>query len=177
MRALAFLSAVAVALALAGDAFGCVRVRESMSQRLDDSDAAVVGHITSRRETEVRGAPVVLLTLDVEQRVKGRGLGDPIVVRSPLHTDCDVTLAVGKTRGFLLTKAPDGTLLATASSVVAATPLLAAGGEPRWRHDQGRGRLRHPRARRALGAPTPPARDPAGASRRSAAVTSSYSAA
>jgi hypothetical protein len=131
MRALPFVAAAVVALTVAGDALGCVRVTESMSQRLDDSDAAVVGHIVSRRETEVRGAPALLLKVDVEQRVKGRGLSDPIVVRSPLHTDCDVTLALGKRRGFLLTKAPDGTLLATSSNVVAATPLLAAGGEPR----------------------------------------------
>jgi hypothetical protein len=131
MRALPLVAAVVVAFAFAGDALGCVRVDESMSQRLDDSDAAVVGQITSRHETEVRGAPAMLLTVDVEQRVKGRGLGNPIVARSPLHTDCDVALALGKRRGFLLTKAPDGTLLATSSSVVAATPLLAAGGEPR----------------------------------------------
>jgi hypothetical protein len=131
MRALPFVAAVVVSLTFGGDAVGCVRVQESMSQRLDDSDAAVVGQIVTRRDTEVRGAPALLLTVDVEQRVKGRGLDDPIVVRSPLHTDCDVTLAVGKRRGFLLTKAPDGTLLTTSSNVVAATPLLAAGGEPR----------------------------------------------
>ena len=127
----ACLATSALALVFAGDALGCVRVDEPMSKRLDDSDAAVVGKVLSRRETEVRGAPALLLTIDVEQKVKGRHLGNPLVVRSPLHTDCDVEVANGKTRGFLLTKAPDGTLPSTGAGVVAATPLLAAGGEPR----------------------------------------------
>jgi MYXO-CTERM domain-containing protein len=102
-----------------------------MSQRLDEADAAVVGRVVAKREGQLRGAPQLVLTIDVEQRVKGRHLGDPIVVRSPLHTDCDVTIPAGKTRGFLLTRAPDGALLATACSVVNAAELVAAGGEPR----------------------------------------------
>jgi hypothetical protein len=121
----------AAALVLSGSALGCVRVDESMSKRLDDSDAAVVGTVASRRQIDVRGAAALLLTIDVEQKIKGRHLGEPLVVRSPLHTDCDVRVANGKRRGFLLTKASDGTLLVTGASVVAATPLIAAGGEPR----------------------------------------------
>ena len=119
------------ALVVAGSALGCPQVNEPMSKRLDDSDAAVVGAVTSRRQVDVRGAPALLLTIAVEQKIKGRHVPSPVVVRTPLHTDCDVHLANGERRGFLLTKAPDGTLLATGSSVVAATPLIAAGGEPR----------------------------------------------
>jgi hypothetical protein len=116
---------------MAADALACACVSEPMSKRLDDADAAVVGHVTSSRRTELRGAPQLLLTIDVEQRVKGRGLGDPIVVRSPLHTDCDVRVPRGRTVGWLLTKASDGALIATACSVVGPVKLVAAGGEPR----------------------------------------------
>jgi len=127
----ALFATAAAALALGGSAFGCVRVDEPMGKRLDDSDAAVVGAVISRRQVDVRGAPALLLTIDVEQKIKGQHIPAPLVVRTPLHTDCDVHLANGQRRGFLLTRAPDGTLLATGSSVVAATPLIAAGGEPR----------------------------------------------
>jgi hypothetical protein len=102
-----------------------------MSKRLDESDIAVVGTVASRRPTEVRGAPALLLTIAIEQKIKGRHVPDPLVVRSPLHTDCDVEVANGKRRGFLLTKAPDGALLVSGANVVAATPLIAAGGQPR----------------------------------------------
>ena len=134
MRAVGVWSFVALAgftLAGPGSALGCVKVAEPMSKRLDDSDAAVVGAVISRRPTEVRGAPAVLLTIDVEQKIKGRRVGNPVVARGPLHTDCDVTVPNGTRRGFLLTKTADGTWLVTGASVVAATPLIAAGGEPR----------------------------------------------
>jgi hypothetical protein len=127
-----FLAVVGVSLILASDAAACVCVQEPMSKRLDDSDVAVVGHVVATKKTELRGAPQLLLTIDVEQRVKGRGIGDPLVVRAPLHTDCDVRVPRGRTVGWLLTKAPDGgTLLATACSVVGPVKLVAAGGEPR----------------------------------------------
>jgi hypothetical protein len=126
-----FLAVVGVSLVLASDAAACVCVQEPMSKRLDDSDAAVVGHVVATKKTELRGAPQLLLTIDVEQRVKGRGIDDPLVVRAPLHTDCDVSVPRGRTVGWLLTKAPDGTLLATACSVVGPAKLVAAGGEPR----------------------------------------------
>jgi hypothetical protein len=131
VKVVASLAAGIAALALAAPAVGCVKVDEPMSRRLDDSDAAVVGTITARRPTDVRGAPALLLTIDVEQKIKGRHIGNPVVARSPLHTDCDVELANGKRRGFLLTKGADGTWLVTGAGVVAATPLIAAGGEPR----------------------------------------------
>jgi hypothetical protein len=129
--AVAALAACALVLVLASDAAACACVKEPMSQRLDESDAAVVGHVVATRTTELRGAPQRLLTIDVEQRVKGRGIHDPLVVRTPLHTDCDVSVRRNRTVGWLLTKAPDGTLLATACSVVGPAELVAAGGEPR----------------------------------------------
>jgi hypothetical protein len=121
----------AAALVLATPALACVRVDEPMSKRLDASDEAVVGTIVSRRPTEIRGAPAALLTIDVEQKIKGWHVDNPVVAKSPVHTDCDVRIANGVRRGFLLTKAPDGTLLLNGAGVVAATPLIAAGGEPR----------------------------------------------
>ena len=102
-----------------------------MSTRLDDSDAAVVGKVVATRRTELRGQPQLLLTIDVQQRVKGRGLHDALLVRTPLHTDCDVHIRRDRTVGWLLTKAPDGTLLATACSIVGPAALVEAGGEPR----------------------------------------------
>jgi hypothetical protein len=132
MKRIAIAAAAAVAaLILAGAAGACVCVKEPMSKRLDDADAAVVGKVVSRRKTEVRGQPQLLLTIDVQQRVKGRGLHDPIVVRTPRQTDCDVHVRLDRTVGWLLTKAPDGTFLATACSVVGPVALVQAGGEPR----------------------------------------------
>jgi hypothetical protein len=129
--ALALVVASALLLAFAGDAAASVCANGPMGQRLDDADAAVVGHVTAARRSELRGAPQRLLTIDVEQRIKGRGLGNPIVVRTPLHTDLDVNVPRDKTVGWLLTKSPDGTLIATACSVVGPARLVAAGGEPR----------------------------------------------
>ena len=132
MRRIAVAAAAAVAaLFLAGAAGACVCANEPMSKRLDDADAAVVGKVVSTRRTEVRGQPSLLLTIDVQQRVKGRGLHDPMIVRTPLETDCDVHVRLDRTVGWLLTKAPDGTLLATACSVVGPAALVEAGGEPR----------------------------------------------
>jgi hypothetical protein len=125
------LAASALALVLASEAAACVCAQESMSTRLDEADAAVVGHVVAQKRTELRGAPQLLLTVDVEQRVKGRGLDDPLVVRSPLQTDCDVDVPRERTVGWLLTRSSDGSLVATACSIVNATDLVAAGGEPR----------------------------------------------
>jgi len=79
-----------------------------------------------------------VMVVDVEQRVKG-DLGSPdeglgarqILVRTPLHTDCDVTIEQGTTTGLLLTRLPGGGWYATACSVVEPGPLVAEGGEPR----------------------------------------------
>src|ERR687888_472193 len=123
--------AFATALVASPAASACACSRESMSTRLDDSDAAVVGKVVATRRSELRGQPQLLLTIDVQQRVKGRGLPDPMVVRTPLETDCDVHVRLDRTVGWLLTKAPDGRFLATACSVVGPAALADAGGEPR----------------------------------------------
>jgi MYXO-CTERM domain-containing protein len=101
-----------------------------MSERLDDADAAVVGAVVAERPGALRGARQLVLTLDVEQRVKG-DVGRVLEVRSPSGTDCDVAIPRDKTVGLLLTKGPSGTWLVTACSVVAPGLLVAAGGEPR----------------------------------------------
>jgi hypothetical protein len=101
-----------------------------MKERLDDADAAVVGRVVAQREGELRGAPELLLTVGVDQRVKGR-LESPLVVHSPLRTDCDVEVPTNQTIGLLLTQGRNETWLATACSVVEPGPLVAEGGEPR----------------------------------------------
>ncbi|HXG76824.1 MAG TPA: hypothetical protein VNJ53_09655 [Gaiellaceae bacterium] len=98
---------------------------------MDAADAAVVGRVVEARAGELRGAPVRLLTVEVDQRVKGRGLDDPLVVRSPARTDCDLDVPERVAVGLLLELAPDGAWLGTACSVVEAGALVAAGGEPR----------------------------------------------
>jgi MYXO-CTERM domain-containing protein len=102
-----------------------------MGDRLDDADAAVVGNVVGERRVELRGAPQALLTVAIEQRVKG-DVEDQIVVRTPRQTDCDVTVPPrDEDIGLLLTEAPGGAWLATACSVVDPAELVAAGGEPR----------------------------------------------
>ena len=101
-----------------------------LSERLDESDAAIVGRVVSERPGDVQGAAVRLLTVEVDQRVKG-DVDRTLVVRSPSGTDCDVEMPMDKAIGLLLTKAPDGAWLASACSVVSPGPLVAEGGEPR----------------------------------------------
>ena len=101
-----------------------------MEERLDQSDAAVVGRIASERPGTVGGAPQRLLTIEVDQRVKG-DIERTLVVRSPSGSDCDITTPRGRQTGLLLTRAPDGAWLATACSLVDAGALVTAGGEPR----------------------------------------------
>ena len=101
-----------------------------LSERLDESDAAIVGRVVSERSGDVQGAAVRLLTVEVDQRVKG-DVDRTLVVRSPSGTDCDVEVPMDKAIGLLLTKSPDGAWLASACSVVAPGPLVAEGGEPR----------------------------------------------
>jgi hypothetical protein len=101
-----------------------------MSQRLDDADAAVVGAVVAERRGELRGAPQLVLTVDVDQRVKG-DVGRVLEVRSPSGSDCDVDVPLDKTIGLLLTRGRGGGWLATACSVVDPGLLVAAGGEPR----------------------------------------------
>ena len=97
---------------------------------MEESDAAVVGRVVAEREGEVRGAAVRLLTVDVDQRVKG-DVKRRIVVRTPFHTDCDVEVPMNEAIGLLLSESPDGAWLASACSVVEPGPLVAEGGEPR----------------------------------------------
>jgi hypothetical protein len=117
-------------LVTASPAAACVCVDTPLSERLDDADAAIVGRVVAERQGEVRGARVKLLTVEVDQRVKG-DIDRPLVVRSPSGSDCDVEVPKDKAIGLLLTRAPDGTWLATACSVVEPGPLVAVGGEPR----------------------------------------------
>ena len=115
---------------LAAPAGACVCADTPLSQRFDESDAAIVGRVVSERAGDVQGAPVRLLTVDVDQRVKG-DVERTIVVRTPSHTDCDVEVPMNEGIGLLLTKSPDGAWLASACSVVEPGPLVAEGGEPR----------------------------------------------
>ena len=101
-----------------------------LSERLDDSDAALIGRVVSERRGELNGAPQRFLTVEVDQRVKG-DIERTLEVRSPSGSDCDVVVPRDEAIGLLLTRAPDGALVATACSVVAPGPLVAEGGEPR----------------------------------------------
>jgi hypothetical protein len=118
------------ALVLAGPAGACVCADTPLAQRLDESDAAVVGRVVDQRPGDVRGAPVVLLTVDVDQHVKG-DVDKVIEVRTPSGTDCDVDVPMNEAIGLLLTRSPDGVWLASACSVVDPGPLVVEGGEPR----------------------------------------------
>jgi hypothetical protein len=117
-------------LAFASPASACVCANEPLSDRLDNADAAVVGRVVAERKGDLKGAPQLLLTVDVEQRVKG-DVERTIQVRSPYGSDCDVVVPKDEPVGLLLTRAPDGAWLASACSVVEPGPLVAEGGEPR----------------------------------------------
>ncbi|MGH3132859.1 MAG: hypothetical protein ACRDNY_03805 [Gaiellaceae bacterium] len=129
----------AVALALAGDASACVCVDVPVDERLDQADAAVVGRIVELGAPDPTSPePTRLMTVEVEQRVKGEVRGQVrgvdktwIVVQVPNGTDCDVTIDTDTTTGLLLTRLPEGTWFASACSVVEPGRLVAAGGEPR----------------------------------------------
>ncbi|HWQ22541.1 MAG TPA: hypothetical protein VNK94_00380, partial [Gaiellaceae bacterium] len=91
----------------------------------------VVGRVVAAEEGDLEGARVRLLTVEVDQRVKGRDLGDPLLVRSPSGGDCDLVVPQGEAVGLLLQRAPDGAWLGSACSLVEPGALVAAGGEPR----------------------------------------------
>jgi hypothetical protein len=86
--------------------------------------------VVSERATELNGAPQLLLTFEVDQRVKG-DVEKTLEIRSPSGSDCDVNVPQDETTGLLLTRAPDGAWLASACSVVPPGQLVAEGGEPR----------------------------------------------
>ena len=115
---------------LASPAAACQCVDTPLSERFDASDAAVVGTVVAERRGELRGAPQLLLTVDVTQRVKG-DVARLLEVRSPSGSDCDVAVPRDKTIGLLLTRGAGGAWLATACSVVDPGLLVAEGGEPR----------------------------------------------
>ena len=130
MKALALALGIVGALVLAAPAYACVCVDAPLSDRLDDADAAIVGRVVAERIGETKGATQRLLTVEVDQRVKG-DVDGTIVVRSPSGSDCDLLVAKDDPTGVLLTRAPDGGWLGTTCSVVAPSQLVAAGGEPR----------------------------------------------
>jgi hypothetical protein len=119
-----------VALSSVADAQACVCVDAPLSERLDAADAAIVGRVVAERLGETNGAAQRMLTVEVDQRVKG-GIDGSVVVRSPSGSDCDLLVVKDEPIGLLLTRAPDGAWLGTACSVVAPGPLVAEGGEPR----------------------------------------------
>jgi MYXO-CTERM domain-containing protein len=118
------------ALVLAEGALACVCADTPLEERFDEADVAFVGRYESERPGEVGGQRVALVTVAVEQRVKGDVEGT-VVVRSPSGSDCDLKLPAGRSVGLLLTSAPDGTLLGSACSIVEPGELVAVGGEPR----------------------------------------------
>ena len=124
------LSVAALVLAFPSGAQACVCAALPLNERLDDADAAVVGRVVGERAGELQGAPQLLLTFEVDQRVKG-DVDGTLVVRSPLRTDCDLVVPRDEAVGLLLTRSPDGAWLGTACSVVDPGTLVAAGGEPR----------------------------------------------
>jgi hypothetical protein len=79
--------AALAALAVASPAPAVVCANTPLSQRLDESDAAVVGRVVDTRPAEVEGAAVTLLTVDVDQHVKGdRSSSGHREVRTPTWT-------------------------------------------------------------------------------------------
>lgn len=130
VASLAALAVLAVAPATAEAAPACVCADRPLGERLDESDAAVVGRVVAERPGTVGGAPVRLLTVEVDQRVKG-GVARTLVVRSPSGTDCDVTVPRDEQTGILLTATPGEAWFASACSLVDPGELVAAGGEPR----------------------------------------------
>ena len=128
-----------------------------------------MGRVVDERSGEVQGAPVKILTVDVDQHIKG-DVGRSLEVRTPSATDCDVEVPMNKAIGLLLTRSPEGVWLASACSVVEPGPLVAAGGEPRGGPIKVVDRDRDPRARPRVGAPAPPQREAAEPAGRARAV-------
>jgi hypothetical protein len=130
VRLRALLVAVVAALVLAEGALACVCADTPLKERFDEADLALVGRFESQREGDVKGQRVALVTVAVEQRVKG-DVERTVVVRSPAGSDCDLTFPRNRSVGLLLTRAPDGAWLGSACSVVTPGALVAVGGEPR----------------------------------------------
>jgi hypothetical protein len=129
-RILALGAAAFAGLVLAGAAYACVCASQPLEERLDRADAAIVGRVVAEEQGELKGAPQRLLTVEVDQRVKG-DVEDTLGVRSPAMTDCDLDVPRDEQVGLLLTRTPGGEWLGTACSVVDPGQLVAEGGEPR----------------------------------------------
>jgi len=101
-----------------------------VTQRLDAADAAVVGRVVGVRTVERKGLAQRVLTVAVDQNVKG-GIGTQIAVWSPSGSGCDLRPPAHTDIGLLLTRSTDGRWVATGASRVDPGELTAAGGEPR----------------------------------------------
>jgi MYXO-CTERM domain-containing protein len=86
--------------------------------------------VVAVRTGELRGLRQRLLTIDVDQHVKG-ALPKEIVVWTPSGTSCDLSPKPHKAIGLFLTRSPDGRWVATAASRVNPGELVVTGGEPR----------------------------------------------
>ncbi len=102
----------------------------TLPQRLADADAAVVGRVVAVRHGALRGLPQRVLTIDVDQNVKG-GPPKKIVVWTPSGTGCDLTVAENEDIGLFLTKTPDGRWVATGASLANPGRLVVIAGEPK----------------------------------------------
>ncbi|MFO7571673.1 MAG: hypothetical protein R6W48_03630 [Gaiellaceae bacterium] len=121
---------VLAAAAAAAPALACVCESAPLDERLDRADAAVVGRVVREARGELNGAPQLLLTVEVDQRVKG-DVERTIIVRSPSGTDCDLRIQRDRAVGLLLTRGEGDAWLGTTCSVVEAGALVVVGGEPR----------------------------------------------
>lgn len=132
MRRALVAAVVAAGLALAGGArAACPQQEFSLSQRFDAADAAVVGRVTAVRAGELNGQPERLVTIEVDQHVKG-DVPDRIVVWAPYGSGyCELPPPSSQDVGLLLTKSPDGRWVATGASLVDPGFLVAEGGKPR----------------------------------------------
>jgi len=121
----------AAALALAGGAqAACPRSDAPLVERFDAADAAVVGRVIGVRVAALNGQPERVLTIEVDQHVKGN-LPGRIDVWTPRGTECGLDPPRNEAIGLLLTSGEGGRLIASGSSVVAPGPLVAEGGKPK----------------------------------------------
>lgn len=127
---LAVLVVTALGLAQSAQA-ACPQQEFSLTQRFDAADAAVVGRVTAVRSGSLNGQPERVVTIDVDQHVKGN-LPNRIVVWSPTgQGSCDLPSPSSKAFGLLLSRSPDGRWVATGASVVDPGQLVVEGGKPR----------------------------------------------
>jgi len=101
-----------------------------LGERLSAADAALVGRVISVRRAERGGVAQRVLTIDVDQNVKG-GIPKHVVVWSPSGTGCDLKPKLNTDIGLLLTRSPDGRWVASRASLADPGRLVATGGEPR----------------------------------------------